>query len=204
MPGKLRYTLDGSIPNGKSPIYKKPVRVQKMSSVRFAYVSKAGKAGEVARVDCLPAHLEKVINPKKGWKLAYYQGEWSKVPDFATLKPVITGYVNRIGFDVRHRDEEFALHLNGYFKAEKEGVYNFGISSDDGSWLKVGGALVVDNDGPHSNSEKMGKVWLPKGWHKIEVGYFQGTGAFALTLDVQSPGAKKPVSADSNVYIDGK
>jgi len=204
MPGRLHYSLDGAVPTANSPIYTGPITVTKLANVKFAYLTKTGKPGEVAEVDCRPVHLERVANPKPGLKFAYYDGEWEKVPDFTKLKPASTGRTGGVGLTMHHEAENFAVHLSGYFKAAKEGVYDFGLSSDDGSLLKVGGALVVDNDGPHGNSEKRGKIWLPKGWHKIEIGFYQGGGAFALSLNVQTPGAGQPVAAEKFVYTEGR
>jgi hexosaminidase len=200
MPGALRYTTDGTVPNGKSPVYKSPITVTSLKTVTFAYVTPAGKPGDVAKVDCRPAAAETVEDPKAGWKVAYYEGQWNKVPDFGKLQPALTGDLNLLGLTMAKRQEFFAIDAKGYFKAEESGTYTFGLSSDDGSWLKVGGATAVDNDGPHGNSEKTGSIWLPKGWHKIEVGYYQGTGAAVLTLRVKVPGATEYVSADSLVF----
>ena len=202
MPGKLRYTLDGSVPTAKSAAYAHPITISRPSNIKFAYVTAAGKNGEIAGVDCRPAVPEKVINPRHGWSAAYYEGTWNKVPNFKTIKPVGTATLHQLGLGLRKRDENFAVNLKGYFKADKDGVYDFGLSSDDGSWLKVGGALAVDNDGPHGNSEKNGKIWLPKGWHKIEVGFYQGSGAFALTIEVKAPNSKVAKSSDNFVYIE--
>ncbi len=101
---------------------------------------------------------------------------------------------------LRNQEENFGFHFDGYFKAEKSGVYRFSLSSDDGSILKIGGAVVVNNDGPHPMGGKEGRVWLPAGFHKIEVGFFQGSGAFGLTLDVQAPGTPGLEPVDRFVY----
>ena len=204
MPGKLRYTLDGSIPNGHSALYSGPIKISKLATIKLAYVSGSGKSGEIAQVDVRKAVPAKVGKLKAGWQAAYYEGSWNSVPNFTALKPALTGFINHLGFTTPHRDEQFALFSSGYFKAEKAGVYTFGLSSDDGSWLKVGGAVVVDNDGPHGNSEKLGKIWLTKGLHRIEVGYYQGTGAYALSLNVKVPNAKTAIPADRFVFTEGK
>lgn len=204
MPGKLRYTTDGSAPSSKSPPYTGPIAIDKACTVRFAYLTNGGKPGDIAQVDCLPAQTTRPNITKGGWHVGYFEGEWTTVPNFGRLTPMISGYMNRIGMDLRKRDENFALDLNGYFKAEKDGVYRFSLASDDGSWLKIGNAMVVNNDGLHGNTPKEGKVWLPRGWHKIEVGYFQAGGAYGLSLAVQPPGASQLSRADGLVYTDIK
>jgi hypothetical protein len=45
--------------------------------------------------------------------------------------------------------------------------------SSDGSWLRIGGALVTDHDGPHATGEKSGSINLKAGIYPLEVGLFQ-------------------------------
>lgn len=56
---------------------------------------------------------------------------------------------------------------------------------------------VVDNDGEHGEIEKSGVVFLKKGFHKIEVKYFDSSGGNALKVFVQQEGkAKVEIPAD--------
>jgi hexosaminidase len=202
MPGTLRYTLDGSLPTRTSAAYSGPITVSKPSKIELAYVTPTGMVGEAAEIACLPAKNFEVPNPVIGWQSSYYEGEWSKVPDFSKLTALKSGVVDHISPDGHLREENFGMKFDGYFKAEEDGVYKFSISSDDGSILSIDDATVIDNDGPRSMGEKTGQVWMPKGWHKIDVGYFQGGGAYGLTLAVQTPGsAMGPV--DSHVFQKG-
>jgi hexosaminidase len=197
--GTLRYTVDGSTPSGTSPVYQGPITVTSNTDVHFAYVSRSGQPGDISTVSCRqssPADL-KTITP--GWKVSYFEGEWSAVPKFGDLKPLDSSMVTRLGIEPRKRDENYALHFEGLFHAEQAGNYSFTLASDDGSWLKIGGATVVDNDGPHGDDAKIGHVRLSKGWHVIEVGYYQGGGAESLRLTVQLPGSSEGLPIDSFV-----
>ena len=48
--------------------------------------------------------------------------------------------------------------------------------SDDGSWLKVDGNMVVDNDREKSPHEEVCQQALRRGLHRVEVRYFDHNG----------------------------
>jgi hexosaminidase len=85
----------------------------------------------------------------------------------------------------------FGLGLTGFIRVPRQGIYTFFLASDDGSRLTVADRLVVDHDGPHSMSVKSGQVALHRGWHPVEVLYFQGGGASGLRLEVEGPGVPR-------------
>ena len=78
--------------------------------------------------------------------------------------------------------EYFGLNFSGYIKITKEDVYTFGLLSNDGSSLSIADNLVVNNDGLHGAYEKEGEIALQKGWHKIELSYFQAGGGKNLKV----------------------
>jgi hexosaminidase len=128
---------------------------------------------------------------KPGLKCFYYEGEWQKLPDFASLKSIKELTVDTIVIPNIARPEDYGLVFSGFFMAPADGLYKFGISSDDGSSLRVADTLVVDNDGLHGSGEIAGKVALLKGLHPFEVRMFQGKGDQALNLFVTGPGIEK-------------
>ena len=199
-PGTLRYTIDGKLPTGSSPEYTGAFSVNRPTKVTLAYVTKSGITGTPVQVSCAPAGAAAPANLAPGWKMAYYEGQWTALPDFTKLTPKKTMEMDHIGVDGRDQENDFGMVYTGYFKAESDGVYRFTLGSDDGSSLKVGDLLVIDNDGLHSAIPKEGTVWLPKGLHKIDVNYFQQREALSLKLLVQTPGTANPTPADSFIY----
>jgi hypothetical protein len=178
----LRFTTDGSTPTEFSTPYSGPVVVDKSQKLTFALVSSSGRVGDVVQVDCvktLPLTSEGLVS---GLNVEVYEGRWSRVPDFSTLTPRAKGFTNAVSLDARTRDEEFALRFSGFIKIEKEGVYKFRLGSDDGSYLIVAGAKVVDNDGLHGYIEREGAVRLGPGVYPIEIGFFEAGGAERLTF----------------------
>ena len=75
------------------------------------------------------------------------------------------------------------LVITGFIYVPADGAYGFVLTSDDGSLLSIDGQVVVDNDGEHSTLQRSAQVALRKGYHTINVQYFDHNGG-DLSLDV--------------------
>lgn len=80
------------------------------------------------------------------------------------------------------------LIFTGYFVAPYDDIYTFALRSDDGSVLKIGDTVVVDNDGPHSPKEVKGQVALSSGHHPLHVSYFDSNGGVLSLVITDSDG----------------
>jgi hypothetical protein len=130
----------------------------------------------------------------------YFLHHWAnRLPDFAHMKSHGTIYTSelnvkpqnfKLGFPgISKRNEWFAIDYTGRFWVARPGLYQFSLTSDDGSKLYVDGQLVIDNDGMHPPEEKAGEIELTTGIHGIRVSYFQGPRfQVALLLKVAPPG----------------
>lgn len=101
------------------------------------------------------------------------------------------GVADNINIDLKKRPEKFVLRFEGFVKVDKEGLYEFHLSSDDGSKLWLNGAELINNDGDHGLEEKSGKALLRKGLHAIKVVYFDSGGGNGLKLQFTPPGGVK-------------
>ena len=103
-----------------------------------------------------------------------YEGQWDKLPDFDTLKPIATGELPKglIDLSVSKRKEKFGLVFTGNLNAPKDGKYVFGMASDDGGRILSDGKKVVEHDGLHGAQLKRGNIDLKAGKHAIRVEYF--------------------------------
>jgi mono/diheme cytochrome c family protein len=122
---------------------------------------------------------------------AYYEGAWTKLPDFDKLKPVKSGQTSDFDLGVARRINDCAIKFDGFVKIENDGNYTFTTNSDDGSKLWIDGKLVVNNDGIHPPQVKSGKIKLTKGMHKLTVAVFNAGGGFELSVEVEGPGSGK-------------
>ncbi len=148
--------------------------------------------------DTIASFLLKDVKVETAPNLAYryYEGEWDKIPDFDKLTPVESGQSE--GFDVAmaRRHGNYALRFEGEIEIDRPGPYGFHIASDDGSKIWVDGKVVADNDGIHPNTQKVGRVRLSPGRHKIVVGYFQGGGEEELDVEYEGPGlTRRPLAS---------
>jgi mono/diheme cytochrome c family protein len=175
-----KYSYDGLSSFLENPLRSRP-------SGRMPKLLSAAEAKAVAGF-----LLQGSTPPARGsTNFAYYEGSWDRVPDFSTLKPVSSGTVPGFELTVARRNDNYAIHFEGFFEAERSGMYSFTLTSDDGSRLYVDGQSVVDNDGIHPPQLARGSVKLSTGIHKVAVAYFQGGGGAELEVTIVAPGAGK-------------
>ncbi len=122
---------------------------------------------------------------------AYYEGHWDKLPDFAKLKPLLSGKASDFDVSVARRPTDMALKFEGFLGIDADGDYRFFLASDDGSKLWVNDQLVVSNDGVHATQTQSGAARLTKGRHKLQVGVFNLGGPVELRVDIEGPNLKR-------------
>jgi alpha-mannosidase len=195
IPGaEIRYTLDNSIPDENSPMYAGRIILRETSTVKsMAYLPGADNhyVTEAAFNRLIPRDAVAVEDPRPGLEAEYFEGEWSKLPDFDSLEAVKEFTSETIGIPDFAREEDFGLTLDGYIRVPKDGLYTFYLSSDDGSHLYIADTLVVDNDGLHGSGDVAGQVALKTGLHPINIDMFQAKGDRDLHLSVEGPGFEK-------------
>ena len=97
----------------------------------------------------------------------------------------------------RFGERPFSALWEGWLQIDEAGAYEFVTASDDGSWLLVDGAMVVDNGGEHPVVERRGTVSLSGGLHHLRVGYMQLRGGAALHVRMGRDGqAPVPLTRD--------
>lgn len=126
-----------------------------------------------------------------------------RLPDFNKLKPagkIYSAILNVTprnfsqGFPgITERFEWFAIDYRGRIYLPQNKTLTFSLLSDDGAKLIIDGKTVIDNDGIHPPIKKTGTVRLSKGFHSVEVQYFQGPRyQVALVLSLVKNGKEVP------------
>jgi len=131
---------------------------------------------------------------KPGLNRAYYKGRWKRLPAFDLETAVKTGRAETFSLGPYAGRDGFGLVFRGYIEVPADGVYAFYTESDDGSRLRIGGQVVVDNDGIHAAERRRGFIPLRAGKHAITVEYFDGGGDEALEVSWHGPGeTRRPI-----------
>ena len=188
--GKIHYTLDGTDPTLQSPTYAAPVtlRLNDRPTVVTARLETAdGRLGNPRsaswrRAKWLDAPRRDVVGLLPGLGYTYAEGRADSAAAVAALPVVRRGTVAAVQLAGDERPERFAVTLDGYLKVAADALYEFSLSSDDGSVLWIDDQLVVNNDGYHGADPKQGAAALRAGVHRVRIVMFQGGGAKSLSL----------------------
>jgi alpha-L-fucosidase len=193
---EIRYTVDGSHCDNKSPLYSHPFVLRK-SAVISARCFRNGKpvSGMIFKGirKIIPKSGVKVEKPVPGISYSYYEGNWDSLPDFRNLKPVKEGILDNFSLSAKMVKEYYGFLFKGYILIPANDMYAFYTGSDDGSNLWIDGEKIIDNDGLHGTREIESAVALMKGYHEIRVGYFNKTGSDGITVSIRSTSLKKQV-----------
>ena len=139
-------------------------------------------------------------NVKKGIKVDYFEGEIESVKEIKNLKVKSSAVTHQIDLSPAQVDNHFALKFTGYFYAPSTNFYKFYLYSDDGSTLSINNQIIIDNDGGHSPIRKEGTVALEKGFHPIEILYFEDYMGQILEVGFSSIEHPEQALNDTNLF----
>jgi len=197
----IHYTTDGSEPTENSPLYSKPFSLEKTAIIKAKSFENGKLSSGTANQSVKRYEWMNAVSPgnlKPGIEFKYSQPDSNIDLSSALNAPVVkSGVTDIFSLKEKMRKDKFAFRFDGYIKIDKDGIYNFFTSSDDGSKLFIDGTEVVDNDGRHGKIEKSGRAALKKGFHKLRVVYFDSGGENDLKVFIQpSGGIKTEISSD--------
>ena len=185
----LRYTMDGSDPKSTSPKLEGPLKVDRSARLAAAYMRGNTILESVARVTAIKG--APWVTPVPGIDYKLVKAKLEKLPNWSTVTPAEVGRATSFSIAPFTGNEAFGVQWRSFLKVDREGLYTFTLGSDDGSVLRLAGATVVDNDGQHAYSEKIGRARLLPGVYALEVGFFEAGGARRFEAWIEGPGFSK-------------
>ncbi len=167
------YTINNTIPG---------------DTYNFSVLAADGAGNKSQPSGVLPLTYE-VLN---GLNYAYYEGTWSAMPNYASMTPVKTGFVDNFSLTPKARNSNFGFRFYGYLRVTNAGNYTFYTKSNTGSKLYIDGAEIVSNDFANNASERSGIAYnLSSGWHEIVLDYRNAQETDLLEVWYSGPGVSK-------------
>ena len=185
---QVRYTTDGTDPTANSRLYERPFRVDvspqgtRVTARAFTTDgrSSAPRAATFTRTAYRPADDLTVV--EQGLRHLFFERPVRSVQVIDTLSGGREAKVNDVALRPMDTTERYAVKMTGYLRVPDDALYEFALSSDDGSNLEIGERVVVNNDGLHGDEERTGMIALRTGLHPIAVRYFNAGGGASLRL----------------------
>lgn len=211
--GQIFYTIDGYNPDETAELYTKPLTINipkgEFRTIKTVQISPSGRRSSISKILVRNPELKSAlaVKPtKKGLKFDYYTGNlFQQVQDLDLVKPVNSGiFEGAISSEKwKTKTERYiGLKFYGYIFIPETANYTISTLSDDGSKLFIDNELVVNNDGIHWLNEAYGAVKLEKGFHKINIGYFDQIGGTTLSCFIQQEGKEKQEISASQLYYE--
>lgn len=121
----------------------------------------------------------------------YYEhstGAWESVSMIDWSIAEFTGMVNDFTLSPRTQEDFFNFRFDGYLTIEREGVYQFRLTSDDGSTFDLNDTLLISNDGIHTINTVTSPVQvLGSGPQRVTLKYFDYTLSDTLLVEYKGP-----------------
>lgn len=210
--GQIFYSIDGYNPDQTSTLYKQPVTINvpkgEFRTLKTVQISNSGKRSSINKVIIKNAdviHAQNILPTKQGLKYHYFQGLFQQTHELETAKSIRTGiHSGAIGIGSYKSKEVryFGLKLEGYIYISETASYTFSCVSDDGAKLFIDNETIIDNDGRHWINEAFGAVKLEKGFHKINISYFDADGSAELKCYIKQEGKEKQEMKGSQLYYE--
>ncbi len=205
----LHFTSDGSEPNSKDRLLGSQATFDQTSTLHIAAFhrdtgAQVGPVHEIrlVKLDFELAGEERPTELAPGLLRTSLLGHrFAQLPDFdkavrqAEQHPLDTDWtvgpreeVAGITLGDLVANERFAARFQGWLEVTDTGEFTFGLASDDGSRLSLGGHTIVDLDGEHGHLAGSASVTLVAGLYPFELTYFDAGGAESLDFTLEGPG----------------
>lgn len=183
----IHYTTDGTEPTIRSPRYIGPLVVSEDTRITATAFLRQAIPTSTVVVNAKRRAPEPLRVGAPGAVAELFLGEFTRVPEFDTLQRERAVVQRNLSIDEFASHPQFAVRWTGVFVAEADGLYEFTLGTDDGSTLRLDGALVVDSDFPKGFSRISANAKLLRGTYRIEVGFFELGEAERFEATVRTP-----------------
>lgn len=191
----LRYTLDGSVPTAASQRYTGPMTFRDDATLRLRAFHADGRTGDWVTIRYEKCGFARPVEPRETQPGLLAEWYFKRFPDCAAIGGAQAD--GRCVADSVHFPQEatgrraVGIVFRGYIDVPEKGIHTFALASNDGSVLRIGDRVVIDNDGEHPLLEKTGQAALSAGLHPLELRFFDYNGGKVQLSLVSEDGGRR-------------
>ncbi len=171
---EIYYTLDGTVPTRKSILYTEPFVVSNECEIK-ARTYKGDMFNDLKTAKVVHQNYREPSESSadnRGIQKYFLKGKVKSIDDIKIKNLIQFEKADTIQLGDWGENSNFSMVYNGFFVAEKDGVYEFELKSDGESALLFNDDLIIDKTGEGWNPfKKSEKIALKKGMHAFTVKY---------------------------------
>lgn len=160
--------------------------------VELIHVEGYRDTGDTAAFKPLADHYIQTFDPRSG--IASWKGEYFNNRDLQG-EPAVVRHDKALHFnwknqapDAKIQKDHFSARWTASIRPTASGLHHIGLTSDDGSRLKINGQVVIDHWGDHGTEQKDAKIELAKDQvYQFEVEYYDAGGGAMVELGWVTP-----------------
>ena len=175
---RVHYTIDGTTPDERSPVYDKPVEIalaeREVATLKTIVVNAAGRKSMIYAATVVRDRMREPVATdaaKQGVKYELFvpRGDMG-LGDRKTgeTRSILLNQFANQGVDLK---QPFAVTYDGYFRAPSDGVYEFQVDSTWDATVVLGGGMIIDDAGTAERKIRSTIVPLKAGLHRISIRY---------------------------------
>jgi hexosaminidase len=203
IPGsRIHYTVDGTDPTDKSPLYEAPLefelKPERPVALKLVVVTPQDRRSVVYGATYLRRDYREAsrADAQPGVAFTLHDGTFASAKDIDRGTRRQSGTMASPALGQFDPVINYAVQFDGFIEAPADDYYRFAVTSDDGALLEIDDEVVVDNDGNHAPILRDGHIPLRRGLHRFRLRYYQATGGVALELQwARADGTLQPIDA---------
>ena len=172
----LKYSHEGLRRFLSNPLEVRPSG--RMPHMRLGGRDTSDIAHFLLRKTKVPGHLK--------YELSYGRATLDDLDKVTLYK---TGQTDSFSLKVAERSNDYFLRFSGFLRVDEPAEFSFRIKADEGARLNIDGTVIAEvANGTRGRSTDRGRVRLDKGWHPIQLDYYQRGRDAVLELKWSGPG----------------
>ncbi|MDO6432235.1 metallophosphoesterase [Flavitalea sp. BT771] len=202
----IRYTLDGSRPNASSPLYTKPILLDKTTTINIASFNRSGMSRINTATFALlkPYAATALHHPGQGLSYRYFTGQ-IKDQDLEKFQHCLFSAQGTVPVPapslIPHRRQYWGAIYEGFIKVPSDGYYKFEGHADHIFRLHIEHRLLMEELDQETNFTS--GLYLKAGYHPIRIDYYDSRADRAfLEFYYSGPGIQRqPVPASAFFHL---